>query len=55
MSDKPTITFIDTLIFKTKAMTKEEFAAREKELGVDQIDFNPADYEEKTDEDAHPV
>jgi len=44
MTHDESIAFLDDLIEKTKKMSKEEWAAREKELGVDKIRYNPYEY-----------
>lgn len=45
MDKKESLAFLDSLIEKTKAMTSEEFAERERLLGVDKVVYNPADYD----------
>jgi hypothetical protein len=39
-----TLQLLNDLIEQTRARTPEEFAAREKELGVDQVGYNSEDY-----------
>jgi len=45
MNRQETLDFLQSLIDQTKAMSNEEFAEREKQLGVDKLTFDPRNYE----------
>lgn len=44
MDKREALKFLEDLTEKIKAMTPEEFAARERELGVDKLVYDPAKY-----------
>jgi hypothetical protein len=46
MNQEATIAFLELITAYTRSLTKEEFALREKDLGIDRLYFNPDLYKE---------
>jgi hypothetical protein len=44
MTKQESLSFLDDLIAQSKAMSREDFLAREVSLGIDKIHFAPTEY-----------